>query len=120
MNVYFETLVVLRNNIVKVWLYHPHRMLFIDLNELIRREQECKNNSANSFTLENTNYIEYKSLPPFQDSKMAILIEVNPKESLTRSDSAYAPREYFILQQEEFDRIVSTAQSLLRVFQSWP
>src|SRR4051794_6390710 len=109
MNVYFETLVVLRNNIVKVWLYHPHRMLFIDLNELIRREQECK--VACKFLY----FREYElhrvqELTTFSGFKDAIHIEVNPNESLTRSDSAYAPREYFILEREEFHRIVSTAE----------
>lgn len=51
--VYFGSLTIMQNNLVNVW-HHPY--------------QETKENE-NRFTLQNVNYIEYKSFPPVQDCR---------------------------------------------------
>ena len=74
--VWFETLTVQAQNVVKVWLRHPYRMILCDLAELIQQERESKSvHLANHFTLIPGTYTVYRSLPPVQDCKMPVLIE---------------------------------------------
>ncbi len=115
LKVYFETITIMQNNVVKVWLHHPYRMLMCDYQDLIRDSRETA--QPNIFPI--NHFTEYKSLPPFQDSKMPILWEVNPIESLTNMEENLAtPRSWvqqFIIDREEFNRIVTTTEHLLRL-----
>ena len=117
LTVYFETITISRNNVIQVWLHHPYRLLVCNLSDLIRREQESKE-MGNYFTLDNVPYIEYRTLPAFQDCKMPVLWEVQPDDSLATPINPFAPREQFKLEREEFQRIVNTTRSLLRLHSS--
>ena len=109
--VWFETLTVQAQNVVKVWLRHPYRMILCDLAELIQQERESKSvHLANHFTLIPGTYTVYRSLPPVQDCKMPVLIEERESGTGTGMESL---REQFVLEREEFQRIVSTARSVL-------
>ena len=88
-----------------MWLRHPYRMLCVNMNDLVARERDSKDN-GNSFTLTGMPYIEYRTLAPVQDCKMPVLIEVNPIER------TFQPMTEFVLDREEFQRIVSTVRSV--------
>lgn len=117
LKVYFETVTIMQNNAVKVWLHHPYRMLLCDYQDLVRDSREPETAQANMFPI--NRFTEYKSLPPFQDSKMPILWEVNPIESLTNiEENPATPRPWvqqFVIDRDEFNRIVTTTQHLLRL-----
>jgi len=102
--VWFETLTIDSSNAVQVWLRHPYRRILCPLNVLSQREREYQ--GGNSFPLQRGTYLEYKSLPPVQDCKMPVLIQVVPPQPPIAADD-------FILEREEFQRIVSTARSVL-------
>ena len=113
LQVWFETLRVNRGVAtplsVTVWLRHPYRMLACDLSELQRQAAAGAgaNRSANRFTLQPGTYTVYRTLPPVQDCKMCVLIEEQSSPERTFSS------ETFFLEREEFQRIVSTARSVL-------
>ena len=107
LQVWFETLRVNRGSSVTVWLRHPYRMLACDLSELQRQAAAGANRSANRFTLQPGTYTVYRTLPPVQDCKMCVLIEEQSSPERTFSS------ETFFLEREEFQRIVSTARSVL-------
>lgn len=114
LKVYFETITIMQNNTIKVWLHHPYRMLVCDYQDLVRDSREQETKHANTFPI--NHFTEYKSLPPFQDCKMPILWEVNPTESLTNTETIPAAHvEQFVIDREEFNRIVTTTQHLLRL-----
>lgn len=105
---YFETVTIERQH-VRIWLRHPYRMVSCDLNDLINRAKECKHD-GNRFTLRDMPYKEYKSLPPVQDCKMPVLIEVNACDSFDLPTSVDGG---FTLEREEFERILSTTRSVM-------
>jgi len=120
LKVYFETITIMQNNHVKVWLHHPYRMLMCDYQDLVRDSREPGTAQANMFPI--NRFTEYKSLPPFQDCKMPILVEVNPIDSLTNMEENPANIDIplpwvhqFVIDRDEFNRIVTTTQHLLRL-----
>jgi hypothetical protein len=114
MQVWFETLTIECGDasphalrVIKVWLRNPYRMLFCTLNDLIVCQLESAQApaQANSFSLDSMPYKEYRTLAPHQDCKMPVLIE-EPTHRVTPFS------EHYILEREEFQRIVSTARSI--------
>lgn len=116
MQVYFETLQVRRDGTILVYLHHPQRMLICDLHHI---RQKANESAGDNFSIQQ--YGEYRLLQPHSDSKMAIFLECQLAESLTRGDGLGfggfggfgAQADDFILSRQEFNRIIQTATSIL-------
>jgi hypothetical protein len=122
MQVYFETLQVDRGRVV-VWLRHPHRMLICSMDYLTKRQKEAIEHNASeqkSFIVhcrspyDKGHVREYKTLDSPMDSKMPILIECHPNESLTTQSQSFFG-DYFVLSHDEWHRIVNTTRSILNL-----
>jgi hypothetical protein len=116
METYLESFEFGWNGKCDVLLHHPHRLLKVTLQSLIRARNLAK--PEDRYIEVMGHMIEYRLIPNITDSKFPILVGCLIKDSLTARrevTEANGPRfcrDSFILSMGEYNKILQTAKSI--------
>ena len=120
MQVYFESFSFHRDGTVHVYFHHPFRTLVMKLDELI--QQSTHSSQTDEKYIKIKALFEYRTIDPLRESKIPLLIECEPTDSMTSTiaqggiwNNADTYGESFILSRGEFQNIIQTAKHIAQV-----